>query len=126
LKPVWGNKDLKQGTINIWRHEMKKHKKALTKEEILDAIRKHRDILLKYKVREIGLFGSFVRGEQDDRSDIDFIADFGEPSIDNFMGLSSFLENLFGKKVEILTPAGLDSIRINHVKEEIKRSIVYA
>jgi predicted nucleotidyltransferase len=105
---------------------MKKQKKALTKEEILDAIRKHRDILLKYKVREIGLFGSFVRGEQDDRSDIDFIVDFEEPSIDNFMGLSSFLENLFGKKVEILTPAGVDSIRINHVKEEIKRSIVYA
>ena len=105
---------------------MKKQKKALTKEEILDAIRKHRDILLKYKVREIGLFGSFVRGEQDDRSDIDFIADFEEPSVDNFMGLSSFLENLFGKKVEILTPAGVDSIRINHVKEEIKRSIVYA
>ena len=42
---------------------MKKQKKALTKEEILDAIRKHRDILLRYKVREIGLFGSFVRGE---------------------------------------------------------------
>jgi predicted nucleotidyltransferase len=42
------------------------------------------------------------------------------------MGLSSFLENLFGKKVVILTPAGVDSIRINHVKEEIKRSIVYA
>jgi len=75
---------------------------------------------------EIGLVGSFVRGEQEDRSDIDFIADFEEPSIDNFMGLSSFLENLFGKKVEILTPAGVDSIRINHVKEEIKRSIVYA
>jgi len=105
---------------------MKKQKKALTKEEILDAIRKHRDILLKYKVREIGLFGSFVRGEQDDRSDIDFIADFEEPSIENFMGLTSFLENLFGKKVEILTPAGVDSIRINHIKEEIKRSIVYA
>jgi hypothetical protein len=105
---------------------MKKKRKALTKDEILDAIRKHRDILLKYKVREIGLFGSFVRGEQEDRSDIDLIVDFGEPSIENFMGLSSFLEKLFGKKVEILTPAGVESIRINHVKEEIKRSIVYA
>jgi len=105
---------------------MKKQRKDLTKDEVLDAIRKHRDILLKYKVREIGLFGSFVRGEQEDRSDIDLIVDFEEPSIENFMGLSSFLENLFGKKVEILTPAGVDSIRINHVKEEIKRSIVYA
>ena len=105
---------------------MKKQRKNLTKDEVLDAIRKHRDILLKFKVREIGLFGSFVRGEQEDRSDIDLIVDFEEPSIENFMGLSSFLENLFGKKVEILTPAGVDSIRINNVKEEIKRSIVYA
>jgi predicted nucleotidyltransferase len=105
---------------------MKKQRKALAKHEILDALRKHRDILLKYKVREIGLFGSFVRGEQVARSDIDLIVDFEEPSIENFMGLSSFLENLFGKKVEILTPAGVDSIRINHIKEEIKGSIVYA
>jgi len=105
---------------------MKKQRKALTKDEILEAIRKHRDILLKYKVREIGLFGSFVKGEQEDRSDIDLIVDFEEPTIENFMGLSSFLENLFGKKVEILTPAGVESIRINHIKEEIKRSIVYA
>jgi predicted nucleotidyltransferase len=105
---------------------MKKQRKALTKDEILDAIRKHRDILLKYKVRKIGLFGSSVRGEQEDRSDIDLIVDFEEPSIENFMGLSSFLENLFWKKVEILTPAGVDSIRINHIKEEIKRSMVYA
>ena len=105
---------------------MKKQRKALTKHEILDTIRKHRDILLKYKVREIGLFGSFVRGEQEDRSDIDLVVDFEEPSIENFMGLSSFLENLFGKKVEILTPVGVESIRINHIKEEIKRSIVYA
>jgi len=105
---------------------MKKQNKVLTKEEIFGALRKHGDILLKYKVKEIGLFGSFVRGEQGEKSDIDFFADFEEPSIENFMGLSFFLENLFGKKVEILTPAGVESIRINHVKEEIKRSIVYA
>jgi len=105
---------------------MRKQSKALTRDKILDAIRKNRDILLKYKVREIGLFGSFVRGGQEVRSDIDLVVNFEEPSIENFMGLSSFLENLLGKKVEILTPAGVDSIRINHIKEEIKKSIVYA
>ena len=105
---------------------MKKQRESLTKDEILDVIRKQKDILAKYKVREIGLFGSFVRGEQGDRSDIDLIVDFEEPSIENFMGLASFYENLFGKKVEILTPAGVDSIRINYIREEIKKSIVYA
>jgi predicted nucleotidyltransferase len=105
---------------------MKKQKKALTKHEILDALRKQKESLLKYKVRQIGVFGSFVRGEQGERSDIDLIVDFEEPTIENFMGLSSFLEKLFAKKVDILTPTGVDSIRISHVKEEIKRSIVYA
>lgn len=105
---------------------MKKQNKILTKEEILTALRKHRDILLKYKVKEIGLFGSFVRGEGARKSDIDFFVNFEEPSIENFMGLSFFLEKLFGRKVEILTPAGVESIRIKHVKEEIKRSIIYA
>ncbi len=105
---------------------MKRQKKLLTKDEIFDALKKHGDMLLKYKVKKIGLFGSFVRGEQGEKSDIDFYAEFEEPSIENFMGLSFFLEKLFKRKVEILTPAGVESIRINHVKEEIKRSIVYA
>lgn len=105
---------------------MKKRKKVITKEEIIETLRKHRDTLLKYKVREIGLFGSFVRGEQGEKSDIDFFVNFEEPSLENFMGLSALLEDLLQRKVEILTPAGIESIRINYVKEEIKRSIVYA
>ena len=55
---------------------MKRQNKVLTKEEIFDALRKHGDILLKYKVKEIGLFGSFVRGEQGEKSDIDFFCRF--------------------------------------------------
>ena len=104
---------------------MKKRLKPLAKKEIIKILEKHRDVLLKYKVKRIGLFGSFVRGEQSLKSDIDFFVDFEEPSFDNFMGLSYFLEELFGRKVEILTPAGVESIRIDHVKEEIQRSIAY-
>lgn len=106
---------------------MKKILKPLTKKEILRILEKQRDVLLKYyKVKRVGIFGSFVRGEEDLKSDIDIFVDFEEPSFDNFMGLSYFLEELFDRKVEILTPAGVESIRIGHVKEEIQRSIVYA
>ena len=104
---------------------MKKQLKPLSKEEIIRILENHRDVLSRYKVKRIGLFGSFVRGKQSLKSDIDLFVDFEEPSFDNFMGLSCFLEKLFGRKVEILTPAGVESIRINHVKEEIQRSIVY-
>jgi len=90
--------------------------------EILD---KNKEMLLKYDVKKIGLFGSFARNEQKKESDIDLFVEFTAPSFDNFMGVSSYLENLFGRKIEILTPAGVESIRIKQIKEEIKRSISY-
>ena len=102
-----------------------KIKNNLTGQEIIEALKKRSDILRKYTVRRIGLFGSYARGEQRKNSDIDFLVEFEEPSFDNFMGLSYYLEDLFGRKVEILTPAGIESIRINQIKEEIKKSIVY-
>jgi len=102
-----------------------KIKNNLTGQEIVEALKEHSDILRKYTVNKIGLFGSYARGEQRKHSDIDFLVEFEEPSFDNFMGLLYSLEDLFGRKVEILTPAGIESIRINQIKEEIKKSIVY-
>jgi len=104
---------------------MKKAVKPLTKEEIFQTLRKHQEILSRYKVRKIGLFGSFAKNKQSKKSDIDFFVDFEEPSFDNFIGLLSFLERLFRRKVEILTSTGVETIRINYIKEEIKRSIIY-
>jgi len=106
----------------------------LTKEEIFRQLKEHQDILKKYNVKRIGLFGSYARGEQTATSDIDFVVEFDLSKFgENFKGLyeafielSDYLENLFGKKVEILTPSGVESIRIKKVKDEIERSIIYA
>lgn len=102
-----------------------KKQKPLSKKEIMKVLDKNKQMLLKYDVKKIGLFGSFARNEQKPESDIDFFVEFEKPSFDNFMGVSSYLENLFGRKIEILTPAGVESIRIKQIKEEIKRSISY-
>ena len=100
-------------------------RKKLTDKVILETLEKNKEILKKYGVKKIGLFGSFVRGEQKKNSDIDFLVEFDEPDFDRFMGLSFYLEDLFGRKVEILTPAGVESIRIDYIKDEIKRTVVY-
>ena len=105
--------------------DMKQKVKPLTKQDVMETLRSRKDILARHKVKRIGLFGSFVRGEENEKSDIDLFVEFKEPSLDNFMGLSFSLERLFGRKIEILTPAGVDSIRISHIKEEIKKSIIY-
>ncbi len=102
-----------------------KKQKPLSQKEIIKILEKNREILLKYRVKKIGLFGSFVRNEQKPKSDIDLFVEFEKPSFDNFMGVSSSLEELFGRKIEILTPAGVESIRIKQIREEIKRSIAY-
>ncbi len=50
-----------------------------TLSEVKKTIKKHKaELEEKYKVSEIGIFGSFVRGSQKKRSDIDILVDFGE------------------------------------------------
>ena len=93
--------------------------------DIIRTLTEYKDKLAEFSVKNIGLFGSFVRGEQNEHSDIDFLVEFEEPTLENYMRLSEFLENLFNRKIEILTPAGIESIRIKHIKEEIKRSVMY-
>lgn len=97
----------------------------LTRADILKQLRGHWDILKKYGVKRIGLFGSYVKGNQKKNSDIDLLVEFRNPDFNNFMHLCSYLEDLFGRKVEILTPDGVRSIRIKTIAREIERSVVY-
>ena len=93
---------------------------------IIEILKKHEEeIKGKFHVNRIGVFGSCARGEEKEESDLDLIVDFEEPSFDNFMDLSSYLEELFGRRVDILTPQGVKGIRIKEVAEDIKRSVVY-
>ena len=103
-----------------------KNKKNLTKKEILALLHKNQDILNKYKVRRIGLFGSYAAGKQAKGSDLDFLVEFEKPTFDNFMNLVNYLEKLFGKKVDVLTPEGVEGIRVKEVAENIRKSVVYA
>ena len=106
---------------------MKTQKKTgLTRQSILRLLRQNRRLLDKYSVLSIGLFGSYAIGKQTPRSDVDFLVEFERPTYDNFIGLSRELEILFGRKVEVLTPHGLGSIRIPEVAESIRKVLAYA
>lgn len=94
--------------------------KKLSDKEIMKTVREHSDILGKYKVKKIGLFGSHVRGEQKEDSDIDFLVEFEKPDFDNFMDLAFYLEDLFGKKVELITNGSLSPYIQPYVEKEVK------
>lgn len=104
----------------------KQKKTPLTRRTILTVLRKNRSLLDAYSVRRIGLFGSFAAGRQTEASDIDFIVEFGRPTYDNFLGLARELKRLFGHQVEIITPDGLESIRVRGVAARIRKSAAYA
>ena len=80
------------------------------KEYILSALKAKRAEFLAIGIREVGLFGSYVRNEQTSNSDIDILVDF-EPdkeTFDNYMAVYELLENLFKNlKVEVVTKNGL-------------------
>ncbi len=103
-----------------------KAKTDLTRREILNRLRKNQEILSRYQVRKIGIFGSYATGRPGKKSDIDFVVEFEQPTFDNFMAVYDFLEELFGKKIDLLTPDAIESIRIPSVAENIKKSVVYA
>src|SRR5437870_3478265 len=98
-----------------------KSRRSLKAQQIISTLRNRKDVLKQYKVRKIGLFGSYAAGTQTPKSDIDFLVEFDEPTFDNFMGLCEYLEKLFGRKVDVLTPDGVESISVKSVAENIKR-----
>ncbi|WP_456400436.1 nucleotidyltransferase family protein [Persephonella sp.] len=99
----------------------------LSKEEILETLKANKYILKKYGVKKIGIFGSSVRNQLKKNSDIDIFVEFekGKATMKNFIYLAEFLENLFKRKVDILTKAGVENIRIRHIKENIEKEIEY-
>ncbi|MFQ6063828.1 MAG: nucleotidyltransferase family protein, partial [Methanosarcinales archaeon] len=95
----------------------------LDKNKIMDVIRVHKDKIKKFDVKRIGLFGSFVRNEQKGNSDIDFIVEFEykKKNFDNFIELCFYLEELFGRKVDVLTKEGISKF----IKPYIDKEVIY-
>ena len=80
-----------------------------TKEHVLSLLQGHRDHIRNIGVRRLGLFGSFARQQQGAESDVDVLVEFepGSKTFDAFMQLAFFLEELFERRVELVTPESL-------------------
>jgi predicted nucleotidyltransferase len=98
-------------------------KESLTILEILK--KKYTYLSDEFCVEKIGVFGSAAREDEREDSDIDIIVSLREPIGFKFIGLIEYLENLFHKKVDVLTEAGINNIRIKEVSDAIKRNIIY-
>ena len=98
----------------------------LTKEKIQNLLRENYPRLVaEYGVKKIGLFGSYAKGVPGVASDVDLVVEFDRPIGLKFVDFAEDLETLLGRRVDILTTAGLQGIRIDRVAEDIAQSVVY-
>lgn len=91
------------------------------KEDVLVALRELKpEIRAKYKVKEIGVFGSVIRGEQSETSDIDILVDFEEGAdLFDLVGLALFLEERFHQKVDVASKRALRA----EIQESVLREV---
>jgi len=93
----------------------------MTKEEVKRILLANREILKKYKVKSIMLFGSYARNEERENSDIDFLVEFEKDTYDNFIHLIFSLEELFKRKVQVVTKEDLSPYIRPYVLKEVER-----
>ncbi|MBS4029242.1 MAG: nucleotidyltransferase family protein [Ignavibacteriales bacterium] len=93
--------------------------------EITSFLQLHKEeIREKFKVKEIGVFGSFVKGKQQSNSDIDFLVEFeqGKKTFDNLMELKFFLEDNLHNEIDLV----LKSAVRRELRNRIFSETVYA
>ncbi|HBG91904.1 MAG: hypothetical protein A3J81_01975 [Nitrospirae bacterium RIFOXYB2_FULL_43_5] len=94
-------------------------------EEAKAILKEHKDeVIRKYRIIEIGIFGSFVRGEQKPRSDVDILVEFDDRNIPGLLKLSEmerYLRRLLKKKVDVVIKSGIRP----ELKKGILKEVVY-
>ncbi len=73
----------------------------------------------KYNVSESGLFGSVVRDDFNDKSDVDIIIDFSKPIGIEFIDIANLIENKLNRKVDLVSKKGIKQKYMQAIESEI-------
>jgi len=86
--------------------------------EIMKFMNEHMDTIRAFHIKRIGVFGSFAREEQTNDSDVDILVEFeeGQETLDNYMDLKFYLEDTFGRNVDLVISSA--------IKDALRKSIV--
>jgi len=94
-------------------------------EEVKAILKGHKaEVIQKYRVREMGIFGSFVRSEQKRRSDVDILVEFDPrniPGLIKLIEMEMYLEKLLGEKVDVVIKSGIRP----ELKKGILKEVIY-
>src|SRR3989338_10147315 len=93
--------------------------KKLTSKTIIEKVKKEKVKLKEKGVKKIGLFGSYAKNKQKQKSDIDFLFTFDKMDFDNYMEVMFLLKKIFKRKIDLVIEKNLIP-ELNYVKKEAK------
>ena len=90
---------------------------------LFSALVENKQKIRSFGVTKLSVFGSFITGKLSPDSDVDFLVEFKprQKNYDNFIELSFYLEDLLGRKIELVTPQGLNK----HLRPHILKQAEY-
>jgi len=94
----------------------------MSRDEIMTLLNDNRAAIREFGVRRLGLFGSAARGEDSPGSDLDFVVEFEKKSLDAYMDLKAFLEELFARSIDLV----ITDVIKPRLREPILGEAVYA
>lgn len=114
--------------LTVWTAKERQLDMVKTKQDILNTLEKNQSRLRALGVKKIGLFGSFVRGEEQPGSDIDLLVEFepGQKTFDAFMELCFFLDEILQHRTELVTVESLSPYIGPHILREVEYAALAA
>jgi predicted nucleotidyltransferase len=94
-----------------------------SRQEVMARLRSLKgELATRYDVREIGIFGSVARGDDDQKSDLDLFVEFGpDADLITFIGLWQYLEDIFGTRIDLVSKGGLRG----DMRDSVIRDLVF-
>ncbi len=92
----------------------------MKRDEVIRILNEHRQELVeRFSVKSLALFGSVARNEARPDSDVDLLVEFFHPvGLFHFIGFQQYLEELLGSHVDLGTPNSLKSMLKNQILQE--------
>ena len=92
-------------------------------DEIKNLLQQHKpELSEKWKVKSLGIFGSYVQGEARKSSDLDLLVEIDDPKMGllKFIALEKYLSDLLGVKVDLVEKQALKPVIGRHMTEEVE------